>query len=248
MRLLLRVCLLLLAVGPACAADPNALWNIVHGRCVPNQVLNNSPTPCAAVMLGHGEPQGHALLKDIVGKSQYLLIPTLRVTGIESPDILRPDAPNYFAAAWAARTEVEARLGRAMPADTLSLTINSPFGRSQSQLHIHIDCLRADVAEQLRRRAAEVGDAWAPFPEALLKHAYIARRVAAPTLAEANPFRLLAASLADPAEMAQYSLAVAGATLDGQPGFLLLATKVDVAAANFASSEELQDHDCAVAR
>jgi CDP-diacylglycerol pyrophosphatase len=40
-----------------------------------------------------------------------------------------------------------------------------------------------------------------------------------------------------------------GATFeDGRPGFVLLAGHADPAHGDFASGEELQDHDCAVAR
>ena len=36
---------------------------------------------------------------------------------------------------------MEAEAGRALPDDVLSLAINSIHGRSQDQLHIHIDCI-----------------------------------------------------------------------------------------------------------
>jgi CDP-diacylglycerol pyrophosphatase len=54
---------------------------------------------------------GFAVLKDINGIAQYLLIPTARVGGIESPDLLTPGSPNYWRAAWEARRFVEAKLG-----------------------------------------------------------------------------------------------------------------------------------------
>jgi CDP-diacylglycerol pyrophosphatase len=34
----------------------------------------------------------------------------------------------------------------------------------------------------------------------------------------------------------------------GTPGFILLADRADLPAGDFASGEELQDHDCAVLR
>ena len=93
------IALLVLLAAPCSAADPNALWQIVGGQCVPDEQQHHSPEPCAAVDLAGG----YAVLKDIVGDTQFLLIPTTRVTGIESPEILAPGAPNYFAAAWRAR-------------------------------------------------------------------------------------------------------------------------------------------------
>ena len=73
-----------LAAVAARAADPDALWKIVHDKCAVNTA------PCSFI----DPAKGYALLKDRDGDTQYLLIPTLKVTGIESPSILAPDAPN----------------------------------------------------------------------------------------------------------------------------------------------------------
>ena len=54
------------------------------------------------------EADGVALLKDLNGVAQELAIPTRRLTGIEDPLLLAPDAPNYFAYAWHERAAVEA--------------------------------------------------------------------------------------------------------------------------------------------
>jgi CDP-diacylglycerol pyrophosphatase len=169
-----RWCRLLVAVGliapfsgaviGTADADPDALWTIVHDRCVPDQQQYGDPAPCAWVNLSGGKQDGYAVLKDIAGTTQYLLIPTSRITGIESPAILAPDATNYFAAAWRARYFVEERAGGSLPRDWVSLAINSEVGRSQNQLHIHIDCIRADVHEELTQHAAEIRATWAPVP------------------------------------------------------------------------------------
>ncbi len=229
------------------AADPDALWKIVHDRCVPDQQLNNDPAPCTAVTLAGGEARGHAILKDIRGATQFLLIPTGRTAGIESPDILAPEAPNYFAAAWAARAAMEVVLHHTLPRQDVSLAINSPHARSQEQLHIHIDCLRPDVVTALHADAAAIGPAWAPLPSPLAGHPYRARWLAEADLASSNPFKLLAADVGA-AAMPQQTLVVAGAvSADGQPGFVLLADHVDPATGDRAGGEELQDHECAVA-
>jgi CDP-diacylglycerol pyrophosphatase len=94
------------AVSGTAHADPDALWTIVHDRCVPDRQHYGDPAPCAWVNLSSGKQNGYAVLKDIAGTTQYLLIPTARITGIESPAILAPDATNYFAAAWRVRYPV----------------------------------------------------------------------------------------------------------------------------------------------
>lgn len=239
---------LVLATVAVRAANPDALWQIVNGRCVPDQVLNNDPAPCVAVSMVPGEAAGHAILKDIVGATQFLLIPTGRIRGIESPEILAPDAPNYFAAAWAARANMEVVLHRALPRQDIGLAINSPHGRSQEQLHIHIDCLRADVVAALHAATGGLGMGWAPLPAPLLGHSYRARWLPEAALATSNPFKLLAEDVGA-GSMGDQTLMVAGAVAaDGSPGFVLLADRFDPGAGDHASSEELQDHDCVVAR
>jgi CDP-diacylglycerol pyrophosphatase len=225
-------------------ADPNALWDIVNARCVPDQEQHGDPTPCADVDLSAGEEMGTAVLKDLVGATQFLLIPTGRVTGIESPEVLAPDAPNYFAAAWRARSFVDERAGWTLPRDWVSLAINSEDARTQDQLHIHVDCIRRDVHEALTRHAAEIGSAWAPFPASLVGHRYSAIAVDGEELDAVNPFQLLADGVAGArSDMGAQTLVVVGAYRpDGRPGFVVLADHVDVAAGDTAGGETLQDH------
>ena len=85
----------------------DVLWIIVHDECLPDQLQNHNPQPCTKVDLDEGTEQGFAILKDIRGATQFLLIPTTRISGIESPILLAPEAPNYFAAAWEARKYID---------------------------------------------------------------------------------------------------------------------------------------------
>ncbi len=231
----------LLLAAAARAEDPNALWRIVHDGCVPDQQQHASPAPCAEVSLDGG----WAVLKDRRGATQFLLIPTARVTGIEDAAILAPEAPNYFAAAWTARGLVSERAARVLPREALSLAINSPFGRSQDQLHIHIDCLRPELPAALRRLGSTIGPAWARLPGGLLGHPYRARRLDEAELEGVNPFRLLAAAPEVGAGgLRPWTLVVAGSA----GGFILLADRADPATGDRAEGEELQDHSCALAR
>ncbi|MBB2167756.1 CDP-diacylglycerol diphosphatase [Gluconacetobacter aggeris] len=223
--------------------DPNVLWNIVHGRCVPNQLGENSPAPCAAV----DPSRGYAVLKDRDGAAQYLLIPTDRVTGMEDPSILRPDAPDYFGAAWHQVDRALARLGHTMPRETMALAINSQQGRSQNQLHIHVDCLAPEIRVALHWARPHIGAGWTPLD--LAGHHYRATRIDGQDLDGAYPFRRLAASLADPArEMGGHTLVVVGTIWPGgRPGFILLDDRVKPVSGDRASGEELQDHSCRIA-
>ncbi len=232
----------LLGAVPA-HADSNVLWQIVHGQCVPDERQHGDPKPCAAVDLGGG----FAVLKDINGATQFLLIPTTEVGGIESRALLEPLAPNYFADAWQARSFVEKALGHAMPRDMLSLAINSEQGRTQDQLHIHIDCIRADVRDTLLRDRAKIGWRWAMLDDPLAGHHYRAMRVAGPTLFGHNPFKLLAWGVPGArADMGRHTLVVVGMQFGRVPGFVILDDQADLAHGDWGSGEELQDHACAL--
>lgn len=240
----LFLALLLAVAAPSLfAADPSALWHIVHDRCVPDQTQHRDPAPCTAVNLAGG----YVVLKDIVGETQFLLMPTLRISGIEDRAILAADAPNYFADAWQARHDVDQRAGHDLPREDFALAINSVYGRTQDQLHIHIDCIRPDVRLALAQHAATVSDDWTVFPVPLAGHPYRAIRITGADLGNTNPFRLLAATVPQ-ADMGRHTLVLAGATFDGRPGFILLDGKADLATGNRGSGEELEDHACAVAR
>ncbi len=219
----------------ALAADSDALWKIVHGRCVPGAQAG-SPAPCAQV------DADDAVLKDLVGATQFLLIPTARITGIESPALLAPDAPNFFAAAWQARRYVAQRAGHDLPADTIALAVNPPSARSQDQLHIHVDCIRPDIRAALH--TVVIGPGWAMLPMTLAGQRYMAMRLPGDALV-ANPFRLLADGLPEArGAMGLYTLVLTGSSApDG--GFILLAGHVGPDGQGHG--EDLEDHGCALA-
>lgn len=248
MRRLVLAPLVLLGVlltlgGAAHAADPDALWKIVSQKCDPNWREYGDPKPCAMV----DSDKGYVVLKDQVGDTQYLLMPAAKITGIEDPQVLAPGAPNFFADAWAERHFTVTAAKHDLPRDDLSLAINSVHGRTQNQLHIHIDCLAPAVRDAVAKHIETVGSTWAPFPEKLAGHTYRAMRVAGDTLT-VNPFKLLAADIR-PDAMGNETLVVVGANLPGgAPGFVLLEDTANLAAGDRGSGEELQDHSCALAK
>jgi CDP-diacylglycerol pyrophosphatase len=240
--------LALAAAAATQAADRLALWRIVHDQCVPDEKANGSPAPCETVDISGGEDNGVAILKDLVGVAQFLAIPTRRIAGIESPEILAPSAPNYWRAAWAARGAMERRLARPLSRDMIGMAINSALARSQDQLHIHIDCLAPEVREALAAHGGELTQDWRRLPFELKGRRYVARRLDSSDLAGADPFRLLAEGDQGAAsDMAMETLVVAGANLPGQEGFVLLADRADPSVGDSAHGEDLLDHSCAVA-
>jgi CDP-diacylglycerol pyrophosphatase len=234
------------AIGAARAANRDALWEIVHGLCVLHKVEADDPAPCAAVDLAGGEEAGWAVVKDLIGKTQFLLIPTRRLTGIEEPLVGTAALPNYWRVAWAARGFVALRAQKELPRDAIGMAINATGSRTQDQLHIHVDCIRPDVRNALSTRMAEITSKWTDLPVNLAGHVYSARWIdgAEP---EPDPFILLADDArASGAPMRDETLAVIGARRqDGKEGFILLAYRA--IAGGRAHAEDLLDHSCALA-
>ncbi len=230
---------------PPVHANGQALWRIISTQCLPGEIEHHNPAPCALVDLTGGAAHGFVVLKDRGGVAQHLLMPTDKITGIEDPKILEPGAANGFARAWEARRFVEARLGRALPREDVSVAVNSIYGRSQDQLHLHVDCIYAGVRDALKAEAPVIGLRWSA-PIAIAGHAYRIRRIDGADLGATNPFRLLADTLPGAAAaMGGWTLVLAGETApDGRPGFYLLAERADPARGEDASGERLQDHAC----
>lgn len=232
---------------PAASSEPSAsypkrltLWHLVHDLCVPGS-RRGDPKPCTDVTLPDGrEAQGYVVLKDRRGVAQYLVMPTILISGIEDARLLSPATPDYFAPAWRAKALVEERLGAKLAREDVAIAVNSSYGRTQDLLHLHVDCLRADIRDRLRQ--SQPGYRWHKIT--LSGHRYYARRLGEDS--KVSPFRLLAQGLhVKPEDMGAWTLVLTGAAFaDNKPDFILLAGKANPLLANFASGEELQDHDC----
>ncbi|MBJ9123349.1 CDP-diacylglycerol diphosphatase [Citrobacter koseri] len=222
------------------AANPNALRDIVLQQCVPNQLQQQNPAPCAEVK----PDAGYVVFKDRNGPLQYLLMPTYRINGTESPLLVEPYTPNFFWLAWQARSFMSQKYGKDIPDSAISLAINSRSGRTQNHFHIHISCLRPDVRAQLDDNLAKVSTRWLPLPGGLRGNEYLARRVTESELAQRSPFMMLAEEVPDAREhMGSYALAVVRQSDDS---FVLLARQRNLLAFNLASAEEIQDHQCEI--
>jgi CDP-diacylglycerol pyrophosphatase len=227
----------------------NALWRVVHDLCVPGQSQHHDPMPCLQVDLNGGIESGFAILRDPRGGIKFLLIPTTQISGIESPIVRGPNATNYFASAWEARTHIDDALHLTLPRDAIGLAINSAVSRSQDQLHIHFSCIRVDVWKTLHDHEGKIGNQWAPFNVPLVGHSYIAMWVSGEDLRSDNPFRLLAEGLPDATrDMGNHTLVVIGLTrTDGTKGFVILEDQVNIGRSDLAIGEELLDKSCRVA-
>jgi CDP-diacylglycerol pyrophosphatase len=243
-RLVGRACALaaLAAVASCGGCSRDQLRGIVQGKCLPHWQQAHDPEPCVRVNTdGKGTAaQGYAVLADQKGGAHFLLIPTRSISGIESPEVRAPGAPNYFDAAWSARDVLAAVVGRPIPREAVGLAVNHIRARSQDQLHIHISCLGRVVYEDLHVAADRIGQSWSPVSIGGLR--YQAMRVMGTQLSTANPFELLAERLPGArGAMGHFTLLVAGMQFKQGPGFVVLA------GTGVPGAERLLDSSCAVA-
>jgi CDP-diacylglycerol pyrophosphatase len=206
------------------------------------------PKPCSEVNLANGEENGYALLQDLFGRTHYLLIPTRRVYGIESPELLLPDSPNYWQAAWLAKKYIASQFGQILPRNKVGMAINSAMQRSQDQLHIHIDCIQPEVLTQLSDYMDSISEQWTLLPFRLMGRQYMARRLEVPELLVVNPFLLLySTNAAAHSDMSKQTEVIIGANLgQGREGFVVLSQQANPADQGSGHGEELLDRTCAL--
>jgi CDP-diacylglycerol pyrophosphatase len=237
--------------GPTSSADSSpdvmqlsgrdALRQIVQNQCVLNWSQHHDPAPCERVFLADPKngSSGYAVLADRKGGAHYLLIPTQTMAGVDGNELLDPDMPNYFAEAWHARDLITKFVGHDVPRTAIGLAINTAQARSQNQFHIHIECLRKDVAESLQTAAVQLTDLWTPVSVA--GATYQALRIMGEGLDGSNPFELLATLKPDVRHhMGDYTLVFAGMQFKNGPGFIALT-------ATGPTGELLLDSSCSVA-
>jgi CDP-diacylglycerol pyrophosphatase len=204
--------------------DRLALWRVVQA-CVADSKLTGAPFPCLKVDLSAGEERGDVVLRP-PRVHDMILAPTRKIAGIEDPFLQSPEAPNYFDAAWRARSLLKDADGREPERDAVALAVNSAVVRTQDQLHIHVGCLFPSVRRALAAAAPDVpiGE-WARVGDVIPHLVFWGMRVPGTNLSDVAPFRLAAEALADKvADRADLTIIVAGVRVEGDDEFLILAS------------------------
>ena len=200
-----------------------ALRQIVQTQCVLGWKQHHNPAPCERVSLydPNASDAGYAVLQDPAGGAHYLLVPTQTMAGLESSELLDPDAPNYFAEAWRAHDVLAKSIGHTVPRTDIGLVVNTERTRAYDQFHIHIECLRTDVADALRAASPRITDTWAPVN--LGATVFQAMRIASDSLDGSNLYESLAALKPGVAQrLRDYTLIAVGAQFETGPGFIIL--------------------------
>ena len=234
---------LIAAVAWGAGVQRQALWPVIQA-CVATYKLTGSPFPCLKVDLQGGQARGFIVLRPPIGDPDTILSPTRRVTGVEDGFLQSPDAPNYFAEAWNARSFLG---GGPIDATRVGLVVNPAVVRSQDQMHIHIACLVPEAAAALRAFAprAPIGE-WAKLGPLIPHSVFWIYRTGQSDLAGVYPFRLAAEGLAGMARSrADITIAVAKVPMDGTDEFVVLATYVHAPHQWWPmGSDDLLDYGC----
>lgn len=212
----------------------DGLWKVVHGLCAPMRKYTGLPTPCLTVDFD----RGFAALRAPDDVTHIIVTPLARIPGVESPDLLKPDAPNFWSAAWSQRQLVMDAAPRRPAHSELGMAVNAATSRSQDLLHIHVDCVAPQVKAALAR-LGPLGTKWFTLDLSRFDDVYRARKLTADELNQ-NIFRLVQLDVPGAAaNMANVTIAVIGwRQQDGEDAFVLLA------AADGGHAEDLLDHDC----
>jgi CDP-diacylglycerol pyrophosphatase len=166
-------------------------------------------------------------------------MPTASVIGLEAPQLQQAAGNAYWRAALAARSYVVSALRGRLPVEQVGLAVNSVGGRSQDQLHIHLDCIQPTVRAALKRHSHRLRETWSALPVPLVGH-FLVRRINAAEVDSFNPFAALMHLPGQVPDLRAMSFAViAREQNDPDKGFYMLAYR-----SRKAHAEKLLDHGC----
>lgn len=222
-------------------AGRDALRQVVQTLCVVNWTQHHEAKPCERITFADEKDtrSGYAILADKKGGAHYLAIPTRTMRGVDAEELLDPDSLNYFGQAWANRDVLTKFVGHPVPRTAIGLAVNNAHSRTQDQFHIHIECLRQDVADALHLAAENVTATWGPIN--VIGSTYQAMRIEAMNLDNTNPY-VLVAKLGPEVRhhIGDYTVVVAGMQYASGAGIIVLT-------GTGATGELLLDSSCAAA-
>jgi CDP-diacylglycerol pyrophosphatase len=217
--------------------DRDILWRKVFLQCMPNYIESRSYYPCDYVDL----VKKYVIYKVDYDRYQYLLMPSDPISGIEDPKLTRDDVPLYLSLAWKSKSFLLQKVGKAIGANFISLSVNPINARSQDQLHIHISCLSGKVLSMVAERSALLSyNNWQDNFIRFHDHFYSAIKISRRFLEVKNVFKIVKDHFISTDIDPKYS------------GVALISLRRDQFAVLISSGspsmpiapEELQDHTC----
>lgn len=216
------------------ASDRGDLWLVSHNLCSAMDRLTGLPLPCLKV----DRDAGFIVLRAPMDHARVLVVPIQKIPGIESPLLLKPDAPNPWAYAWSQRSYVSDGAGKPLAWNDYGLAINSARARTQDQLHIHISCIDPRLKRYLARHPPPPLGKWTTIDLAPWADRYRIKRLDEAGL-NRDPFKIVAEeSPGARNNMGAHSIAVVGYGDASARQFVLLD------AGGYGHAEELLNHSC----
>lgn len=226
-----------------------ALWRVVQ-TCVADYKFVGAPFPCVQVNLAGGEERGYVAIYSPFGRREMIVAPTQKMVGVEDPRLQSPAAPNYFEAAWRARSLLGGLNRNAADVD-FALAVNPAATRKQDQLHIHLGCLLPDAKREVEAFASrlQVGG-WSQVPAIVYDAEFWGLPLAPDALGGVNPFRLAAEGPAgrDGDRSRLMILLVRLRIADGDRWLLLASNLGGPGTYTQIAAEDLLDPTCAASR
>jgi CDP-diacylglycerol pyrophosphatase len=222
--------------------DPSrdVLWLALQG-CLLTKKTTGRSFPCLAVDLGDKNRPGTAVLRAPGQPTHTVVMPTAAVVGLEAPPLQQAPGNAYWKAALAARSYVVSTLKGGLSVEQVGIAVNAENGRTQDQLHIHLDCIKPNVRAALQRHSHRLREAWIGFPVRLERSYFMARRIDAAEVNSFNPFAALMQLPGREPDLRMTSFAIIpDAHTDRSKNFIMLAYR-----APKAHAEMLLDHSCA---
>ena len=212
------------------------LWKVVR-ICAAHVHINGRPYPCLAAHLH----EGYVILRSPVGRPDTILSPTRRVSGVEDPQLLRPETPNYFAAAWRERAQAAGRVTPVLDDADVALAVNATRGRSQDHLHIHIGCLAPQFRRALERVSSRLPPrVWTESEGVDPTQSLWLYRTGGDDVEAVSPFLALGEDpTMTPNLRALTTLALVRAPMGGHSEFVVIASRPSATSTHIISAENL---------
>ncbi|MGP1923557.1 MAG: CDP-diacylglycerol diphosphatase [Arsenophonus sp. NEOnobi-MAG3] len=221
--------------------NSDKLWKIINQECIPEFKNGNLQAACIKVDQQHR----YVIYKDIKGPLHNLLVPLDKISGIESPILQQKNIKNYFILAWQNRELFIKSSSKPINEQFLSLAINSKYGRTQDQLHIHLACLKPEVYQIIKENEHTIISSWRPLhlKDRINSHQYLAIKISASDINKISPFNYLEKYTVEQDDnIAYYGLAMIPSTQQNK--FILLATRLKLLDFNLGSIGAIQDYLC----
>ena len=133
-----------------------------------------------------------------------------RSTELKVPPFLATQMTNFWSQAWSERNRVVASASRPLGWNDIGMAVNSRRGRSQDQLHIHVDCVDPRLKQALASRAGRLSSKWSSLEPGPWAGRYRVKEIDAAGV-DRNIFKLVADEIPGAkSKMARQSIAVVG--------------------------------------